>query len=67
LSRNGRTWTGSSLSPYIRLDVGLQPTAVGGAVVDVRGKILGIASPRFARFGAIAIQPPQSITSLKPC
>ncbi len=50
-----RTWTGSSLSPYIRLDVGLQPTAVGGAVVDVRGKILGIASPRFARFGAIAI------------
>jgi S1-C subfamily serine protease len=50
-----RTWTGSSLSPYIRLDVGLQPTAVGGAVVDVRGKILGIASPRFARFDAIAI------------
>jgi S1-C subfamily serine protease len=50
-----RTWTGSSLVPYIRLDVGLQPTAVGGAVVDVRGKVLGIASPRFARFGAIAI------------
>jgi S1-C subfamily serine protease len=50
-----QTWTGSSLAPYIRLDVGLQPTAVGGAVVDVRGKVLGIASPRFARFGAIAI------------
>src|SRR5580692_5102768 len=50
-----RTWTGSSLIPYIRLDVSLQPTAVGGAVVDARGKILGIASPRFARFGAIAI------------
>jgi S1-C subfamily serine protease len=50
-----RTWTGSSLAPYIRLDVGLQPTAVGGAVVDVRGKVLGIASPRFARFGVIAI------------
>ena len=50
-----RTWTGSSLIPYIRLDVGLQPTAVGGAVVDAHGKILGIASPRFARFGAIAI------------
>jgi serine protease Do len=50
-----RTWTGSSLAPYIRLDVGLQPTAVGGAVVDVYGKVLGIASPRFARFGAIAI------------
>src|SRR5438045_9452174 len=50
-----RTWTGASLAPYIRLDVGLQPTAVGGAVVDAHGKILGIASPRFARFGAIAI------------
>ena len=49
------TWTGSSLVPYIRLDVGLQPTAVGGAVVDAHGKALGIASPRFARFGAIAI------------
>jgi len=50
-----RTWSGSSLVPYIRLDVGLQPTAVGGAVVDVYGKVVGIASPRFARFGAIAI------------
>jgi serine protease Do len=50
-----RTWTGSSLVPFIRLDVGLQSTAVGGAVVDAGGKILGIASPRFARFGAIAI------------
>src|SRR5882672_4538764 len=50
-----RTWTGSSLAPYVRLDASLQPTAVGGAVVDVHGKIIGIASPRFARFGAIAI------------
>src|SRR5215471_17158815 len=31
-----RTWAGASLSPYIRLDVGLQQTAVGGAVVDAR-------------------------------
>jgi len=29
-----QTWSGSSLVPYVRLDVGLQPTAVGGAVVD---------------------------------
>jgi len=50
-----RTWTGSSLAPYIRLDLGVQPTAVGGAVVDAHGKVLGIASPRFARFGAMAI------------
>jgi S1-C subfamily serine protease len=50
-----RTWTGSSLAPYVRLDADLQLTALGGAVVDVHGKVIGIASPRFARFGVIAI------------
>ena len=50
-----RAWTGAALAPYIRLDVGLQPTAVGGAVVDPQGRIAGIATPRFARFGAIAV------------
>lgn len=50
-----RSWTGASLTPYIRLDVGLQPTAVGGAVTDAQGQIAGIATPRFARFGAIVI------------
>lgn len=49
------TWTGTSLAPYIRLDIGLQPTAVGGAVVDARGNVVGVATPRFARFGAIAV------------
>jgi S1-C subfamily serine protease len=53
-----RTWTGAALAPYIRLDVGLQPTAVGGAVVDAHGRIAGIATPRFARFGVIAIPAP---------
>jgi S1-C subfamily serine protease len=50
-----RSWTGASLTPYVRLDVGLQPTAVGGAVVDAQGHVVGIATPRFARFGAIII------------
>jgi S1-C subfamily serine protease len=50
-----RTWTGASLAPYIRLDVGLQPTAAGGAVVDAHGRLMGIASPRFGRFGVTAI------------
>jgi S1-C subfamily serine protease len=53
-----RTWTGAALAPYIRLDVGLQPTAIGGAVVDAQGRTVGMASPRFARFGAIAIPAP---------
>jgi S1-C subfamily serine protease len=53
-----RTWTGAALAPYIRLDIGLQPTAIGGAVVDALGHIVGVATPRFARFGAIAIPAP---------
>jgi S1-C subfamily serine protease len=57
LAPERRSWTGASLTPYVRLDVGLQPTAVGGAVVDAQGRIVGIATPRFARFGAIIIPP----------
>src|SRR6185437_13376871 len=50
-----RTWTGASIAPYIRLDVGLQRTAVGGGVIDAYGNLVGLATPRFARFGAIAV------------
>lgn len=53
-----RTWTGGSLAPYIRLDVGLQPTAVGGAVIDAYGRVIGLATPRFGRFGAVAVPAP---------
>ncbi len=49
------SWTGAALVPYIRIDAGLQPTGVGGAVIDAAGRVIGIATPRFARFGAIAI------------
>ncbi len=53
-----RTWSGASLAPYIRLDVNLQPTAAGGAVIDAHGRAVGIATPRFGRFGVIAIPAP---------
>lgn len=49
-----KTW-GAALAPYIRLDVALQPAAVGGAVVDTTGRLIGMATPRFARFGAIVV------------
>jgi serine protease Do len=52
------TWAGASLAPYVRLDIGVQPTAAGGLVVDAHGRAVGIATPRFARFGAIAIPAP---------
>ena len=32
--------------------------AVGGVVVDPQGRIIGVATPRFARFGAIAVPAP---------
>jgi S1-C subfamily serine protease len=51
-------WAGGSLAPYVRLDISLQPTAAGGVVVDAHGRAVGIATTRFARFGAIAIPAP---------
>lgn len=50
-----RTWTGAALAPYIRLDLGLQPTAVGGVVIDAHGHAIGVATTKFARFGTVAI------------
>jgi S1-C subfamily serine protease len=52
------TWASASLVPYVRLDIGLQPTAAGGVVIDAYGRAVGMATPRFARFGAIAIPAP---------
>jgi S1-C subfamily serine protease len=43
------------LRPYIRIDAGLQPTAVGGAVVDAQARVIGVATSRYARFGAVAL------------
>ena len=55
VARERHTWADASLVPYIRLDVSLQPTAIGGAVVDSHGNTVGLATPRFAGFGAIAV------------
>ena len=59
VTQNRRTGAGAAINPYIRphirLDVGLQPTAVGGAVVHADLGVIGIATPRFARFGAMAV------------
>ncbi len=58
-----KTWTGVSLSPYVRLDVSIQPTAVGGAVVDAAGKTFGIITPRFGRFGS-TLTPAATVNSV---
>jgi S1-C subfamily serine protease len=50
-----RMWGGTSLAPYVRLDVALQRTGVGGAVVSAGGQIVGLATPKFAPGGALAL------------
>jgi S1-C subfamily serine protease len=48
-------WGGATISPYVRLDVALQRITVGGAVVNSSGQIAGIATPKFAPMGALAV------------
>jgi S1-C subfamily serine protease len=50
-----RTWRGGRLDQYIRLDATLFPNSSGGAVVDCRGKLLGIATSGLSRIAGLAI------------
>ena len=55
VTKERRLWGGGAVSPYLRLDVALQRTGIGGAVVNAEGKIVGLATPKFAPAGALAI------------
>jgi S1-C subfamily serine protease len=50
-----RIWGGTQLAPYVRLDVALQRTGVGGAVVDGNGRVVGVATPKLSPGGALAL------------
>ena len=50
-----RTWRGGSLDHYFRLDATLFPNSSGGAVVDCRGQLLGIATSGLSRIAGLAI------------
>jgi len=50
-----RTWRGGRLDQYIRLDARLFPNSSGGAVVDGRGRLLGIATSGLSRIAGLAI------------
>jgi len=50
-----RTWRGGRLEQYIRLDATLYPNSSGGAVVNSRGSILGIATSALSRVAGLAI------------
>jgi serine protease DegQ len=55
VAKERRMWGGSSISPYVRLDVALQRTGVGGAVIDASGQVVGLAMPKFSPGGALAL------------
>lgn len=48
-------WGVAAIAPYVRLDVALQRTAVGGAVVNSEGQVVGSATPKFVPTGALAL------------
>jgi S1-C subfamily serine protease len=50
-----RTWRGGRLEQYIRLDAMLYPNSSGGAVVNSRGSVLGIATSALSRVAGLAI------------
>jgi S1-C subfamily serine protease len=50
-----RTWRGGRLDNYIRLDATMFPNSSGGAVVDVGGRLLGIATSALSRIAGLAI------------
>ena len=55
LSGPWRTWRGGRLDQYIRLDATLFPNSSGGAVVDCRGQLVGIATSGLSRIAGLAI------------
>ncbi|MGH9594805.1 MAG: S1C family serine protease, partial [Bryobacteraceae bacterium] len=50
-----RTWRGGTLDAYIRLDAKLFPNSSGGAVVNTRGELIGIATTHLSRIAGLAI------------
>jgi S1-C subfamily serine protease len=50
-----RTWRGGRLDEYIRLDARLFPNSSGGAVVDSRGGLVGIATSGLSRIAGLVI------------
>jgi S1-C subfamily serine protease len=50
-----RTWAGGTLDRYIRLDVAMYPGSSGGCVVDVEGRILGMATAALSRVAPLTV------------
>lgn len=46
---------GGKLDAVLRLDVGLHPVSAGGAVIDMAGGLIGIATPALSRIATFAV------------
>jgi S1-C subfamily serine protease len=50
-----QAWRGGKLDEFVRLDVSLYPTSVGGAVADPEGNLLGIVAAGLSRSSVLVI------------
>ena len=50
-----KTWRGGKLSEFIRLNLEIYPTSLGGAVIDAEGNLLGLVAAGLSRSSVIAI------------
>lgn len=53
-----QTWRGGKLDQFVRLDIALYPTSVGGAVVEASGELAGIVSTGLSRTSVLALTRP---------
>lgn len=52
-----RTWHGGTIDTLLRADVSVQDGFSGGALIDARGRVLGMNTSGLARASAIALPP----------
>jgi serine protease Do len=50
-----KNWRGGTLDQFLRLDVNFYPSQSGAAVVNVEGKLLGMATPALSRHSTVVI------------
>jgi S1-C subfamily serine protease len=55
VSGQWKSWRGSKLNPFVRLDISVYPTSSGGAAVDANGSFLGLVSIGLSRSSVLAV------------
>lgn len=55
VSGSWRTWRGGRLDHYVRLDATVYPASSGGAVIDMEGRVIGLATSALSRVAGLAI------------